>query len=110
MTTPLAARPPHPTFAIVGHPNKGKSSIVATLAEDESVSISPDPGTTRVARSFRFDRYRIQGFADIFNVLNSGTVIRVNETYGTNPATNQWMTPLGIMEARYLRFGVQMSF
>ena len=43
----------HPTFAIVGHPNKGKSSIVATLAEDESVAISPDPGTTRVSRSFR---------------------------------------------------------
>lgn len=43
----------HPTFAIVGHPNKGKSSIVATLAEDESVAISPDPGTTRQARSFR---------------------------------------------------------
>ncbi|MFO7304302.1 MAG: DUF3482 domain-containing protein [Gammaproteobacteria bacterium] len=43
----------HPTFAIVGHPNKGKSSIVATLAEDETVAISPDPGTTRVARSYR---------------------------------------------------------
>lgn len=43
----------HPTFAIVGHPNKGKSSIVATLAEDESVAISADPGTTRVSRSFR---------------------------------------------------------
>ncbi len=43
----------HPTFAIVGHPNKGKSSIVATLAEDESVAISPDPGTTQIARSFR---------------------------------------------------------
>ncbi len=53
MTTQFAARPRHPTFAIVGHPNKGKSSIVATLAEDESVAISPDPGTTRVARSFR---------------------------------------------------------
>ena len=24
-----------PVFAVVGHPNKGKSSIVATLAEDE---------------------------------------------------------------------------
>lgn len=48
----IAARD-HPTFAIVGHPNKGKSSIVATLAEDESVAISPDPGTTRVARSYR---------------------------------------------------------
>jgi GTPase Era involved in 16S rRNA processing len=35
-----------PVFAIVGHPNKGKSSIVATLARDESVAISPMPGTT----------------------------------------------------------------
>ena len=42
----------HPLFAVVGHPNKGKSSIVATLAEDETVAISPDPGTTRRARSF----------------------------------------------------------
>ena len=53
MTSHLVIRPSHPTFAIVGHPNKGKSSIVATLAEDESVAISPDPGTTRIARSFR---------------------------------------------------------
>ncbi len=43
----------HPVFAVVGHPNKGKSSIVATLAEDETVAISPDPGTTRRSRSFR---------------------------------------------------------
>ncbi len=43
----------HPTFAIVGHPNKGKSSIVATLAEDETVVVSPDPGTTRQARGFQ---------------------------------------------------------
>ena len=35
-----------PVFAIVGHPNKGKSSIVSTLARDESVAISPLPGTT----------------------------------------------------------------
>jgi len=41
-----------PRFAIVGHPNKGKSSIVATLAEDDSVAISPEPGTTRIARAY----------------------------------------------------------
>ena len=35
-----------PVFAIVGHPNKGKSSIVATLARDQTVAISPVPGTT----------------------------------------------------------------
>ncbi|XOV88938.1 MAG: DUF3482 domain-containing protein [Pseudomonadota bacterium] len=39
-----------PTFAVVGHPNKGKSSIVATLAEDDRVDISPLPGTTRTAQ------------------------------------------------------------
>jgi hypothetical protein len=40
-------------FAVVGHPNKGKSSIVATLAENEDIAISSEPGTTR--RSARFD-------------------------------------------------------
>jgi hypothetical protein len=41
-----------PRFAIVGHPNKGKSSIVATLAEDDAVAISPHPGTTTEARAY----------------------------------------------------------
>jgi len=41
-----------PTFAVVGHPNKGKSSIVATLAEDERIAIAPTPGTTRNAHRY----------------------------------------------------------
>jgi len=44
--------PPIPTLAIVGHPNKGKSSIVSTLAQDPSVSISPVSGTTATNRTF----------------------------------------------------------
>ncbi|MGD8417419.1 MAG: DUF3482 domain-containing protein [Pseudomonadales bacterium] len=43
-----------PTFAVVGHPNKGKSSIVATLAEDERLAIGPTPGTTRRATPHTF--------------------------------------------------------
>jgi len=42
----------HPKFAVVGHPNKGKSSIVSTLAFDDSVQISDTPGTTVKKRSF----------------------------------------------------------
>ena len=42
----------YPRFAVVGHPNKGKSSIVATLAHDESVQISNIPGTTTKQRAF----------------------------------------------------------
>ncbi len=41
-----------PTFAVVGHPNKGKSSIVATLAQDDSVQISPISGTTVRCRRY----------------------------------------------------------
>jgi GTPase Era involved in 16S rRNA processing len=42
----------YPRFAVVGHPNKGKSSIVSTLALDESVHISSTPGTTTSQRAF----------------------------------------------------------
>ncbi|MEH6583465.1 MAG: DUF3482 domain-containing protein [Halioglobus sp.] len=41
-----------PIFAVVGRPNKGKSSIVATLARDQSVHIDSKAGSTRNARRF----------------------------------------------------------
>lgn len=46
------AEPGPPVFAVVGHPNKGKSSIVATLAADDSVRIGPEPGTTVHCRRY----------------------------------------------------------
>ncbi len=36
-----------PVFAVVGHPNEGKSSVVSTLTEDDRVPISVLPGETR---------------------------------------------------------------
>lgn len=41
-----------PEFAIMGHPNEGKSSVLSTLAEDDSVRVSDTPGETRACRSF----------------------------------------------------------
>lgn len=41
-----------PQFAVIGHPNEGKSSVLSTLAEDDSVVISPLPGETRICRTF----------------------------------------------------------
>ena len=35
-----------PTFAVVGRVNKGKSSVIASLIENDRVKISPRPGTT----------------------------------------------------------------
>ncbi len=103
------------TAAIAGRPiigsTAGATTINVNLIESNTVFLDYQKRLDlRFARSFRFNRYRVQGFADIFNVLNAGTVVRINETYGANPATNAWRTPLGIMEARYVRFGMQMSF
>ena len=42
----------HPVFAVVGHPNKGKSSLVAALTQNDQVQISPVSGTTRVSQRF----------------------------------------------------------
>jgi len=41
-----------PRFAVVGRVNKGKSSIVATLAEDDSVLVDARPGTTTDVREY----------------------------------------------------------
>ncbi len=41
-----------PVFAVIGHPNEGKSSVLSTLAEDDSVAISPVPGETRECQAF----------------------------------------------------------
>jgi len=43
---------PVPQFAIVGHPNEGKSSVVSTLAEDDQVRISDLPGETIAQRAY----------------------------------------------------------
>lgn len=54
------------SFAIVGHPNEGKSSVVSTLAEDDSVRITSIPGETVVCRRFPviIDRREIIRFID----------------------------------------------
>ncbi len=43
------------SFAVVGHPNKGKSSIVSTLARNDSIDISRQSGTTKTSNQYRID-------------------------------------------------------
>jgi len=40
-----------PVFAVLGHPNEGKSSVVSTLAEDASVPVSDTPGETKICQA-----------------------------------------------------------
>lgn len=42
-----------PVFAVVGHPNQGKSSVVSTLVQDDHIAVSPVSGTTRQAHHYQ---------------------------------------------------------
>ncbi|MCG8531816.1 MAG: GTPase/DUF3482 domain-containing protein, partial [Desulfovibrionales bacterium] len=55
-----------PVFAVVGHPNEGKSSVVSTLTEDDSIKISPIPGETTRSGSYtvEIDGKQIIRFVD----------------------------------------------
>ncbi len=63
---------PHPSFVLVGHPNKGKSSIVSTLAYDDAVAVSDMPGETKKTRGYPlkvgeqiiYEIYDTPGFED----------------------------------------------
>ncbi|WP_457554276.1 DUF3482 domain-containing protein [Desulfobacula sp.] len=41
-----------PEFAVLGHPNEGKSSVVSTLTEDDQIKVSPIPGETTISRNY----------------------------------------------------------
>jgi hypothetical protein len=103
------------TAAIAGRPiigsTAGGTTISVNLVEPNALFLDYRKTLdVRLARNFRFNNTRIQPFADIFNVMNWGTVTSVNETFGANPATNAWLAPLRIQDGRYVRLGVQMSF
>lgn len=75
-----------PEFAIMGHPNEGKSSVLSTLAEDDSVRVSALPGETRECRSFPviIDGKEILLFTDTPGFQNPGRVLSVLKKQAEN--------------------------
>jgi hypothetical protein len=55
-----------PEFAVLGHPNEGKSSVVSTLTEDDQIRVSQVPGETIVSRTYtvEIDKEKIIRFVD----------------------------------------------
>ena len=72
-----------PEFAVVGHPNEGKSSVLSTLAEDDSVRISPIPGETRECRTFPvfIDSREVVRFTDTPGFQNPRKTLRWIQKY-----------------------------
>jgi len=77
-----------PEFAILGHPNEGKSSVLSTLAEDDSVRVSPIPGETTECRTFPviIDGREVLRFTDTPGFQNPGRVLSELKKLAENEA------------------------
>ncbi len=66
----------------------------------------------RVAKVFRFGRTRTQLGVDVYNILNSDTVLTYNLAYVAPTATSpsNWLTPSTIATARYVKVNFQIDF
>ena len=96
-------------------------TIIGSTAGTQQISLNLiEPNTmfrdyvhqldTRLARNFRFGRYKLQGMVDVYNLLNAGTVLTLNQTFGASAATRAWLNPTSIQTGRYVRFGGQLTF
>ncbi len=72
-----------PEFAVIGHPNEGKSSVLSTLAEDDSVRISPIPGETKECRRFpvKVDGREVIAFIDTPGFQNPRRTLQWMQKY-----------------------------
>jgi GTP-binding protein EngB required for normal cell division len=79
-------------LAVVGHPNEGKSSVVSTLAEDDTVPVSPFPGETRSCRAYPVS-------------VDGRTIVEFIDTPGfQNPRyTLEWLEQSGVQEEEAVR-------
>jgi hypothetical protein len=76
-----------PEFAIVGHPNEGKSAVVSTLAEDDTVRVTPYPGETVVCQTFPvvIDGKEIIRFIDTPGFQNPRKTLKWIKDYRGDP-------------------------
>ena len=98
----------------------GRNTSVA-VPNDITQSIRMEPVTSnraptvsildfRLDKSIRFGRFgRLTGMVDVFNTLNSGTVVNFATTT-TTTATPSYLRVLGILDPRIVRFGLRYDF
>lgn len=71
----------------------------------------------RVSKTFRIGgNRRLQAMADIFNLTNSNAPVGATSNAGEPPAAiittygSAWLRPLNVLQARYIKFGAQLTF
>ena len=71
----------------------------------------------RLSKTFRVGgNRRLQAMADVFNLTNSNAPVGATSNAGEPPAAiittygSAWLRPLNVLQARYVKFGAQLTF
>jgi len=70
----------------------------------------------RVSKSFRSGARKLQVMADVFNLTNSNASVGATSNAGEPPASlittfgSAWLRPLNVLQARYAKVGMQLTF
>jgi hypothetical protein len=59
----------------------------------------------RLSRVFRMGTTRIEPMMDVYNVLNSSSILTINTTYGPT-----WLRPTEVLLGRAVKIGAQINF
>jgi hypothetical protein len=63
----------------------------------------------RAAKEFKVTtKMRLQGMVDFYNIFNANTVNTANNSYAGDGSS--WLTPNSILQGRFAKFGMQITF
>ena len=88
---------------LAGNARTATAPLIAAHTEYEDRTTRLD---VRISKFLRVgQRWRIQGNMDLYNLLNSSSILTVTNAYGP-----RWLIPTAIIEPRILQFSADVSF
>ena len=111
-----------PGISLVANRNTQNAEIAPSLGRNLSAGANANVNTSiivpytqfedrvqqvdlRFSKRMQFGKARVTGQFDLYNVMNAGTIVSENGTFGPT-----WLRPDSILGPRLLRFGAQFDF
>jgi outer membrane receptor protein involved in Fe transport len=93
------------TQALGRPPSSGSPAIVQLIAPGTLYGDRVYQLDSRLSKTWRVGRMRIQGQLNAYNLLNVGPVLAVNNTFGAT-----YLNPTATLQGRMFKFGAQLDW
>ena len=93
------------TQALGRAPSSGSPATVQLIAPGTMYGDRVYQLDSRLTKTWKLGRSRIQGQLNAYNLLNAGPVLGVNNTYGPT-----WLASTATLQGRMFKFGAQIDF